>query len=120
DVALAIDQAVAAFNGTPGDPHSFDQLAALLDEQPYRLAFWRVAAEEINYRRFFDVNELAGVRVEVPHVFQDTHRLILRLVREGKVTGLRIDHPDGLFHPREYLRTLQQETAGLEAPERFY
>ena len=119
-VALAVDQAVAAFNGAPGDPRSYDQLGALLDEQPYRLAFWRVAAEEINYRRFFDVNELAGVRVEVPQVFQDTHRLILRLVREGKVTGLRIDHPDGLFHPRDYLRGLQHEAAGICATERFY
>jgi len=119
-VALAIDQAVLAFNGTPGEPASFDRLHALLEEQPYRLAFWRVAAEEINYRRFFDVNDLAGVRVEIPQVFQDTHRLILRLVREGKVTGLRIDHPDGLFDPRAYLRHLQLETAGIGARERFY
>ncbi|HEX6747086.1 MAG TPA: malto-oligosyltrehalose synthase [Longimicrobium sp.] len=120
DVALAIDHAVAAFNGTPGDARSFDRMHELLDAQAYRLAFWRVAAEEINYRRFFDVNELAGVRVEVPQVFADTHRLILRLVREGKVTGLRIDHPDGLFHPRDYLRDLQAEAAGAESPERFY
>jgi (1->4)-alpha-D-glucan 1-alpha-D-glucosylmutase len=120
DVALAVDQAVEAFNGTPGDARSFDRLHQLLEAQAYRLAFWRVAAEEINYRRFFDVNELAGVRVEVPQVFQDTHRLILRLVREGKVTGLRIDHPDGLFHPRDYLRDLQHEAAGIEARERFY
>ena len=63
---------MAAFNGRPGEPHSFDLLDALLDEQAYRLAFWRVAAEEINYRRFFDVNELAGVRVEDPRVFQAT------------------------------------------------
>jgi len=119
-VALALDQAVLAFNGTPGDAASFDRLHALLDEQAYRLAFWRVAAEEINYRRFFDVNELAGVRVEIPQVFQDTHRLILRLVREGKVTGLRIDHPDGLFDPHGYLRALQHETAGVDARERFY
>ncbi|HEX6910013.1 MAG TPA: malto-oligosyltrehalose synthase, partial [Longimicrobium sp.] len=82
--------------------------------------FWRVAAEEINYRRFFDVNDLAGVRVESPQVFQDTHRLILRLVREGTVTGLRIDHPDGLFHPRDYLRHLQVEAVGLDAPRPFY
>jgi (1->4)-alpha-D-glucan 1-alpha-D-glucosylmutase len=108
-VREAIGQAVREFNGAPGDPRSFDRLAALLDEQAYRLAFWRVAAEEINYRRFFDVNELAGIRVEIPQVFQDTHRLILRLVREGRVTGLRVDHPDGLFHPRDYLRRLQQE-----------
>jgi (1->4)-alpha-D-glucan 1-alpha-D-glucosylmutase len=119
-ITLAVDQAVRAFNGTPGDAHSYDQLDALLAEQPYRLAYWRVAAEEINYRRFFDVNDLAGVRVEVPQVFRDTHRLILRLVREGKVTGLRIDHPDGLFHPRDYLRDLQRETAGPDARDRFY
>jgi (1->4)-alpha-D-glucan 1-alpha-D-glucosylmutase len=115
EVAEAVDAAVAAFNGTPGEPGSFDRLDALLDDQAYRLAFWRVAAEEINYRRFFDVNDLAGVRVEVPRVFADTHRLVLRLVREGKVTGLRIDHPDGLYDPRGYLRDLQVETAGLEA-----
>ncbi|HEX5727207.1 MAG TPA: malto-oligosyltrehalose synthase [Longimicrobiaceae bacterium] len=116
----ALDAAVAVFNGDPADPRSFDRLDALLDQQSYRLAFWRVAAEEINYRRFFDVNDLAGVRVEVPQVFQATHALVLRLVREGKVTGLRIDHPDGLFHPRDYLRDLQRETMGLEGRERFY
>ncbi len=119
-VRAALDAAVDTYNGTPSDPRSFDRLDALLGEQSYRLAFWRVAAEEINYRRFFDVNDLAGVRVESPKVFQDTHRLILRLVREGKVTGLRIDHPDGLFHPREYLRDLQRETMGVEAAEKFY
>lgn len=120
EVKAALDAAVTAFNGTPGDAASFDRLHALLEGQPYRLAFWRVAAEEINYRRFFDVNDLAGVRVEIPQVFQDTHRLILRLVHEGKVTGLRIDHPDGLFDPRAYLRDLQHETAGVDAGERFY
>ena len=120
EVRDALDQAVRIFNGTPGDPASFDRLEALLDDQAYRLAFWRVAAEEINYRRFFDVNDLAGVRVEVPRVFQETHRLILRLVREGHVTGLRIDHPDGLYDPRGYLRDLQVEAAGLDAERPFY
>jgi (1->4)-alpha-D-glucan 1-alpha-D-glucosylmutase len=120
EVREALDGAVKTFNGTVGDPRSFDRLDTLLSDQAYRLAFWRVAAEEINYRRFFDVNDLAGLRTEVPQVFQDTHRLILRLVREGRVTGLRIDHPDGLFHPREYLRELQRETAGIEAKEQFY
>ena len=120
-VRAALDAAVATFNGTPGDARSFDRLDALLDEQAYRLAFWRVAAEEINYRRFFDVNDLAGVRVETPQVFQDTHRLILRLVREGKVTGLRIDHPDGLFDPRDYLRDAAGARAwGWSAAEPFY
>ncbi|HEX2210514.1 MAG TPA: malto-oligosyltrehalose synthase, partial [Longimicrobium sp.] len=116
----AVDAAVAEYNGTPGDPHSFDRLDALLNDQAYRLAYWRVAAEEINYRRFFDVNDLAGVRVERPQVFQATHELILRLVREGSVTGLRIDHPDGLFDPRDYLVTLQRNTMGLERTEDFY
>ncbi|HEX6371918.1 MAG TPA: malto-oligosyltrehalose synthase [Longimicrobium sp.] len=119
-VRQALDAAVAEYNGTPGDPHSFDRLDALLNDQAYRLAYWRVAAEEINYRRFFDVNDLAGVRVERPQVFQATHRLILNLVREGKVTGLRIDHPDGLFDPRDYLVTLQRMTMGLERTEDFY
>jgi (1->4)-alpha-D-glucan 1-alpha-D-glucosylmutase len=74
----------------------------LLNAQSYRLAFWRVAAEEINYRRFFDVNDLAAIRVELPEVFDAIHRLVLELVSTGAVTGLRIDHPDGLYLPREY------------------
>ncbi|HEV3052042.1 MAG TPA: malto-oligosyltrehalose synthase, partial [Longimicrobium sp.] len=119
-VRQAVDAAVAEYNGNPGEPHSFDRLDALLNDQAYRLAYWRVAAEEINYRRFFDVNDLAGVRVERPQVFQATHALILRMVREGTVTGLRIDHPDGLFDPRDYLVTLQRMTMGLERTEDFY
>jgi (1->4)-alpha-D-glucan 1-alpha-D-glucosylmutase len=119
-VRQALDAAVAEYNGTPGESHSFDRLDALLNDQAYRLAYWRVAAEEINYRRFFDVNDLAGIRVERPQVFEATHRLILRLVREGKVTGLRIDHPDGLFDPRDYLVTLQRMTMGLERTDDFY
>ncbi|HET6762464.1 MAG TPA: malto-oligosyltrehalose synthase, partial [Longimicrobiaceae bacterium] len=117
-VRAAVDAAVDGVNGIPGEPHSFDRLHQLLEEQSYRLANWRVAAEEINYRRFFDVNDLAGVRVERPEVFQETHRLVFRLLREGKVTGLRIDHPDGLYHPRNYLRQLQFEAAaaGVETP----
>ncbi len=104
----AVEAAVAAYHGTPGDPASFDRLDTLLRQQAYRLAYWRVAGEEINYRRFFDVNELAGIRVELPQVFRDTHRLVLRLLAEGKITGLRIDHPDGLWDPLGYLRTLQR------------
>jgi hypothetical protein len=67
---------------------------ALLNDQAYRLAFWRVAAEEINYRRFFDINDLAAIRMEVPEVFDEVHRLLFELIASGAVTGLRIDHPD--------------------------
>jgi (1->4)-alpha-D-glucan 1-alpha-D-glucosylmutase len=116
----ALDEAVRRFNGLPGQSDSFDRLDDMLHDQAYRLAFWRVAAEEINYRRFFDINDLAGVRVERADVFQATHRLVLHLVREGKVTGLRIDHPDGLYDPHGYLRDLQAETAGINAEEPFY
>jgi (1->4)-alpha-D-glucan 1-alpha-D-glucosylmutase len=119
-VRSALETAVRRFNGRPGDPRSFDALDALLDDQAYRLAFWRVAAEEINFRRFFDINDLAGVRVEEPEVFDATHRLILRLVEEKKVSGLRIDHPDGLFDPRGYLRRLQAETERRGARAPFY
>jgi (1->4)-alpha-D-glucan 1-alpha-D-glucosylmutase len=102
----ALAAAVTGFNGRIGEPHSFDHLERLLDDQAYRLAFWRVAAEEINYRRFFDINEMAGVRVERGEVFEATHRLILAMVKEGRVTGLRVDHPDGLYDPAGYLARL--------------
>src|SRR2546428_528615 len=110
-VQHAIEKALAQINGEPGDPRSFDALDELLNAQSYRLAFWRVAAEEINYRRFFDVNDLAAIRVELPKVFDATHRLLLELVRARAVTGLRIDHPDGLYLPREYFEKIQQRCA---------
>ena len=94
-------------NGVESDPRSFDRLHALLEAQPYRLAFWRVSAEEINYRRFFDVNDLVGLRMENPEVFVETHCLIRRLLAKHQVTGLRIDHCDGMFNPRQYLIRLQ-------------
>jgi (1->4)-alpha-D-glucan 1-alpha-D-glucosylmutase len=108
DVRDAIDQTLALFNGVRGDQSSFDRLDALLDTQPYRLAYWRVASEEINYRRFFDINDLAAIRMENPDVFAQTHRLIFDLLRDGMVTGLRIDHVDGLWDPPGYLRQLQR------------
>ena len=107
----AVDQALAQVNGQPGDPRSFDTLDQLLNSQSYRLAFWRVAAEEINYRRFFDINDLAAIRMELPAVFDATHQLLLQLVGQGSVTGLRIDHPDGLYLPQEYFEKLQQRCA---------
>jgi (1->4)-alpha-D-glucan 1-alpha-D-glucosylmutase len=110
-----LDAQLTALNGRRGEPSSFDRLDALLDRQSYRLAFWRVAAEEINYRRFFDITELAAVRMEDPAVFGDTHRLLMRLIGEGKIQGLRIDHPDGLRDPAAYFRRLQESClAALE------
>ncbi|HXL39944.1 MAG TPA: malto-oligosyltrehalose synthase [Myxococcales bacterium] len=98
---------VRIFNGTKGKPRSFDLLDKLLDAQAYRLAHWRVSSEEINYRRFFDINSLAAVRMEDPEVFEQAHRLPLRLLAQGKINGLRIDHPDGLAYPRRYFGLLQ-------------
>jgi (1->4)-alpha-D-glucan 1-alpha-D-glucosylmutase len=112
-LARFVDDNVRQFNGTVGEPRSFDRLEELLDAQAYRLAHWRVAGEEINYRRFFDINSLAAIRMEDEHVFADTHRLVFRLIEEGKVTGLRIDHPDGLYAPSAYFRRLQEEHEGL-------
>jgi (1->4)-alpha-D-glucan 1-alpha-D-glucosylmutase len=102
-----IDGNVQRFNGTPGEPRSFDLLDSLLDNQAYRLAYWRTAGEEINYRRFFDINSLAAIRMEDDRVFQDSHRLVMALLAEGTLTGLRIDHPDGLYDPDTYFRNLQ-------------
>jgi len=108
DVARrALDNSLRDLNGTKGTPESFDRLERLLADQAYRLCFWRVAADEINYRRFFDINELAAIRVEDPQVFDAVHELILRLIERGFVTGLRIDHVDGLFEPVQYLDDLQ-------------
>ena len=104
-----IDATVTTFNGKVGAPKSFDLLDQLIDSQAYRLAFWRVAAEEINYRRFFDINDLAAIRPEDPEVFTATHDSILRLLAEGKATGLRIDHIDGLYNPEGYLWQLQEQ-----------
>ncbi len=94
-------------NGRAGEPASFDRLEAILALQHYRLAFWRVSGEDINYRRFFDINELAAIRVEREDVFEETHRLLLALVKQGIVTGVRIDHVDGLYDPLGYLTRLR-------------
>jgi (1->4)-alpha-D-glucan 1-alpha-D-glucosylmutase len=102
-----IQNALETINGIEEDPHSFDRLHTLLDAQPYRLASWRTSAEEINYRRFFDINDLVGLRMENPAVFAATHCLIRSLIASHKVTGLRIDHCDGMFNPRQYLIRLQ-------------
>ena len=109
----AVHQALIELNGRKGDPHSFDRLEQLLSEQAYRLSYWRVAADEINYRRFFDINELAAVRIEERPVFTAVHEVIFRLLRKSCVTGLRIDHVDGLLDPEKYLRDLQRACAAV-------
>jgi (1->4)-alpha-D-glucan 1-alpha-D-glucosylmutase len=107
-MAAAIAAALARFHGRPGEPRSFDRLHRLLEAQHYRIADWRVAAQEINYRRFFNINDLAGLRMELPELFERTHRMLFGLVRRGDVQGVRIDHIDGLFDPRAYCERLQQ------------
>ena len=102
-----IERAVKTLNGERNHPRSFDRLDDLLSAQPYRLAYWRVAAEEINYRRFFDINELAALRMEDPQVFERTHAFAFELLREGCIDGIRIDHVDGLYDPGDYLDRLQ-------------
>jgi (1->4)-alpha-D-glucan 1-alpha-D-glucosylmutase len=112
---LAGDEAVARdladvlreLNGVRGAPNSFDALERLLEEQCYRLADWRVAADEINYRRFFDINDLAAIRVEREEVFRAVHELPARWVERGLVSGFRVDHIDGLLEPARYLARLR-------------
>jgi (1->4)-alpha-D-glucan 1-alpha-D-glucosylmutase len=108
ELHAAIETAATEISATPGNNSSFDALHELLERQCYRLAYWRVAADDINYRRFFDVNDLAALRMENDAVFEATHRLVLELLREGKLDGLRIDHPDGLYDPAQYFEKLQE------------
>jgi (1->4)-alpha-D-glucan 1-alpha-D-glucosylmutase len=108
EVARAIEEIVRILNSDPAEARGFDALDRLLDAQSYRLSSFRTAGEEINYRRFFAINELAAVRQEVPEVFAAAHALLMRLIAGGAVTGLRIDHPDGLWDPAGYFRDLQR------------
>ncbi len=116
DVASAITAALTSLNA----PGKHDALHELLEAQAYRLAFWRVASDEINYRRFFDINDLAALRMEDERVFEATHAFVLELAAAGAVDGLRIDHPDGLYDPAQYFRRLQEGYArriGAVLPE---
>ena len=108
DVQVFVRETLRAFNGTGGNPSSFDLLDALLRDQAYRLACWRVAGEEINYRRFFDVNQLAAIRIEDPEVFERVHRHVFSLIPTAAVHGIRIDHIDGLYEPQRYLERWQE------------
>lgn len=105
---------LSEINGRTGDSRSFDKLDQLLQAQHYRLAYWRDASEEINYRRFFDIKDLAALRQENPATFEETHRFVLGLVKAGKITGLRVDHPDGLYDPLQYLRRLREAAGDVQ------
>lgn len=115
EVLPAIEQRLTAFDAR--HPEGFNRLHHLLEQQAYRLASWRTAADDINWRRFFDVNELGGLRVERTAVFEATHGKIFELISEGLVDGLRIDHIDGLADPRGYCRKLRRRVDSL-SPER--
>ena len=129
EVRRFIEQNVWVFNGKKGVPASFRFLDRLLSDQPYVISFWRNTNEGINYRRFFTITDLVGVRVEDPLTFDAMHSVVLRLAERGLVTGLRIDHIDGLRDPAGYLRRLQERLApgngqsaanGQPAPVPFY
>ena len=117
----ALSATIARINGVPGEAASFNLLDSILDAQWYRLAYWRIASKQINYRRFFDVTDLVGVRVENAEVFEAQNRRTFELIAEGKVTGLRIDHIDGLHDPAGYLRKMQLRLAnGGSGDKSFY
>lgn len=106
-LAKLLSKNLKTINGTKGDPHSFDLLETFLNAQPYRLCFWRVANDEINFRRFFDIFELAGIRTEKQEVFEAVHEQIFKWIRQKMIDGIRIDHIDGLWDPEQYLEELQ-------------
>ncbi|MDQ1285922.1 MAG: (1-_4)-alpha-D-glucan 1-alpha-D-glucosylmutase, partial [Thermodesulfobacteriota bacterium] len=107
-IRTLIDENITEFNGEKGKPESFNSLDDLLSQQLFRLSFWKVAAEEINYRRFFCINDLISLRMEDESVFSHTHGLIFDLIKRQIVTGLRIDHVDGLYDPTTYLQELRK------------
>ena len=112
DIALFMDENLKTFNGNA----NLKLLHDLMENQAWRLAYWRVASDEINYRRFFDINELAGLRIENEGVLNATHQLVLKLIAEGVVQGIRVDHPDGLYDPMDYFRQIKAPLKGCEQP----
>ncbi len=109
EIRTFIDRNVETFNGTVGNPDSFDSLDRILGNQYFRLAFWKVGAEELNYRRFFTINELICVSIEEETVFDLTHSYINKLVENGSFQGVRVDHIDGLYDPKQYLDRLSEQ-----------
>ncbi|HET9087243.1 MAG TPA: malto-oligosyltrehalose synthase [Acidobacteriaceae bacterium] len=111
-----LQRVISEFNGQPGNPESFNDLHVLLEKQPYRLSYWRTAMQEINYRRFFDVNDLIGLRMEYQPLFQAAHVKLFELAEKGIIDGIRLDHIDGLLNPLQYLLQLRDATKNLEHP----
>jgi len=120
ELRAAVHAAVSRLNGRPGEPDSWNALDALIQDQHWRVAHYRVAGDDINYRRFFNINSLAGLRMELPDLFDHAHELVFRLMREGVLDGLRIDHVDGLFDPRQYLERLRRKAFKGEEGRSFY
>jgi (1->4)-alpha-D-glucan 1-alpha-D-glucosylmutase len=128
ELVAAFETAAASFSGTPGDRESWADYVRLIEKQNYRLTSWRLASDEINYRRFFDINDLAGIRVEDDDLFELMHRMLARLVAQGALHGVRIDHIDGLYDPASYLVRLYKYLGRFGAPantrakgrDRFY
>ena len=116
EAASAVERSLGNWRPHNGGNGEVEHLHALLEQQHYRLASWRVSLHEINYRRFFDVNELAALRVEDAEVLAQTHRLIFDMIADGHLQGLRIDHVDGLFNPGAYCRLLRERSAVLDQP----
>jgi (1->4)-alpha-D-glucan 1-alpha-D-glucosylmutase len=111
-IKMFINETLKVYNGIKGNPESFDYLDRLLSDQYFRLSYWKVANEEINYRRFFNINGLISLKVENEEVFNRTHSLIFKLIKEEKIDGLRVDHIDGLYDPETYLKRIRERTDG--------
>jgi len=109
EIKNLVDETIRIFNGRSGDAQSFNLLDDVLSDQMFRLSFWKVAAEEINYRRFFNINELICLRIEDEKVFKYMNRYLFKLIDEGKISGVRVDHIDGLYDPMQFLRRLRSK-----------
>ncbi len=108
DIREYILEIISFYNGQRGDPASYNPIDALLEKQYFQLSYWKVASEEINYKRFFNVNGLISLNVDHKEVFQATHKLVARLLRQNRIQGLRIDHIDGLYDPAMYLARIHE------------
>ncbi|MGO8718180.1 MAG: malto-oligosyltrehalose synthase [Acidobacteriaceae bacterium] len=111
-----LGRVIEEYNGIPGQPESFDLLHELLEQQPYRLSYWRTAMQEINYRRFFDINDLIGLRMEYEPLFRAAHAKLIELAEKGTIDGVRLDHIDGLLDPQQYLLQFRAATANSARP----